>query len=109
MPAAPRSTTISGVPWRPGRRASSRLRCASSFESVPRPAGSVSPAARRSGATLATARGTDPYTPIQERGAFAVRFEGKLVWDNVKGENSDNREANKLVRPLFRKGREIKL
>jgi hypothetical protein len=31
------------------------------------------------------------------------------VWDNVKGEISNNREANKLVRPLFRKGREIKL
>jgi hypothetical protein len=79
MPAAPRSTTISGVRRRPGRRASSRLRCASSFE------------------------------PIQERGAFAVRFVGKLLWDNVKGEISNNREANKLVRPLFRKGWEIKL
>jgi hypothetical protein len=32
-----------------------------------------------------------------------------LLWDNVKGEISNNREANKLVRSLFRKGREIKL
>jgi len=68
-----------GRPAAPGRRASSRLRCASSFE------------------------------PIQERGAFAVRFESKLLWDNLKVEISNNREANKLVRPLFRKGWENKL
>jgi hypothetical protein len=32
-----------------------------------------------------------------------------LLWGNVKGDTSNNREANELVRPLFRKGGEIKL
>ena len=41
-------------------------------------------------------------------GAY-VRFEGKLLWDNVKGEITNNKEANKLVRPLFRKGWEVRL
>ena len=50
-----------------------------------------------------------PYTEWLVLGAVAVRVEGKLLWDNVKGEISNNREANKLVRPLFRKGWEIKL
>jgi predicted dehydrogenase len=50
-----------------------------------------------------------PYTEWLVLGAIAVRFEGKLLWDNVKGEIANNKEANKLVRPLFRKGWEIKL
>jgi predicted dehydrogenase len=50
-----------------------------------------------------------PYTEWLVLGAIAVRFEGKLLWDNVKGEITNNKEANKLVRPLYRKGWEIKL
>ena len=50
-----------------------------------------------------------PYTEWLVLGAIAVRTEGKLLWDNVKGEITNNKEANKLVRPLFRKGWEIRL
>jgi hypothetical protein len=50
-----------------------------------------------------------PYTEWLVLGAIAVRFEGKLLWDNAKGEITNNREANRLVRPLYRKGWEIKL
>src|SRR5262245_53045640 len=49
-----------------------------------------------------------PYTEWLTLGAIAVRFEGKLLWDSVKGEITNNREANKLVKPLFRKGWEIR-
>jgi hypothetical protein len=37
------------------------------------------------------------------------RPRGTLMWDNARGEIANNREANKLVRPLYRKGWEIKL
>ncbi len=50
-----------------------------------------------------------PYTEWLVLGAIAVRVEGKLLWDNAKGEITNNKEANKLVRPLYRKGWEIKL
>jgi hypothetical protein len=50
-----------------------------------------------------------PYTEWLALGAIAVRFEGKLLWDNVKGEITNNPAANKLARPLLRKGWEIKL
>jgi predicted dehydrogenase len=50
-----------------------------------------------------------PYTEWLVLGAIAVRFEGKLQWDNARGEITNNPAANKLVRPLFRKGWEIKL
>jgi hypothetical protein len=42
-------------------------------------------------------------------GAAAVHVEGKLFWDNAKGEFSNNREANRWVRPTFRKGWELKI
>jgi predicted dehydrogenase len=50
-----------------------------------------------------------PYTEWLVLGAIAVRFEGKLLWDNAKGEITNIKEANKLVRPLYRKGWEVKL
>ncbi|MBS1812443.1 MAG: Gfo/Idh/MocA family oxidoreductase [Acidobacteria bacterium] len=50
-----------------------------------------------------------PYTEWLVLGAIAVRFDGKLLWDNAKGEITNNKEANKLVRPLYRKGWEVKL
>jgi hypothetical protein len=42
-------------------------------------------------------------------GSAAVHYEGKLLWNNAKGEFTNNREANKWVKPSFRKGWEVKL
>ncbi|MBL8218062.1 MAG: Gfo/Idh/MocA family oxidoreductase [Bryobacterales bacterium] len=42
-------------------------------------------------------------------GAAAVHHDGKLLWDNAKGEFSNNREVNKWVKPAFRKGWEVRL
>ena len=42
-------------------------------------------------------------------GAAAIHVDGKLLWDNNKGEFTNSREANKWVKPTFRKGWEIKL
>ena len=50
-----------------------------------------------------------PYTEWLVLGAAAVHFDGKLRWDNKKGEFSNNKEANKFVKPTFRKGWEISL
>ena len=50
-----------------------------------------------------------PYTEWLVLGAAAVHYEGKLLWDNAKGEFSNNREANRWVKPAFRKGWELKL
>ncbi len=49
------------------------------------------------------------YTEWLVLGAAAVHVEGKLLWDNAKGEFTNNREANQWVKPKFRKGWEIKL
>ena len=49
------------------------------------------------------------YTEWLVLGAAAVHAEGKLMWDNTKGEFTNNREVNKWVKPTFRKGWEIKL
>ncbi|HLK67447.1 MAG TPA: Gfo/Idh/MocA family oxidoreductase [Bryobacteraceae bacterium] len=50
-----------------------------------------------------------PYTEWLVLGAVATHYEGKLLWDNAKGEISNNRDANKWVKPTFRKGWELKL
>jgi predicted dehydrogenase len=50
-----------------------------------------------------------PYTEWLVLGAVATHYEGKLMWDHAKGEISNNREANKWVKPAFRKGWEFKL
>src|SRR5882724_9550165 len=50
-----------------------------------------------------------PYTEWLVLGSAAVHYEGKLLWDNAKGEFTNNRESNKWVKPTFRKGWEIKL
>jgi predicted dehydrogenase len=42
-------------------------------------------------------------------GAAAVHREGKLTWDNAKGEFSNGKDVNKWVKPTYRKGWEIKL
>jgi hypothetical protein len=49
-----------------------------------------------------------PYTEWMVLGAIAVRVEGKLLWDARKMEFTNNREANKYVKPVFRKGWELK-
>ena len=41
-------------------------------------------------------------------GGIAARVQGKLLWDSRKMEFTNNREANKYVRPVFRKGWELK-
>lgn len=50
-----------------------------------------------------------PYTEWLVLGAAAMHYEGKLLWDNAKGEFTNNKDANKWVKPTFRKGWEIKL
>ena len=37
-------------------------------------------------------------------GVIALRVEGKLEWDPVKMRITNNAEANKYLRPTFRKG-----
>jgi Oxidoreductase family, NAD-binding Rossmann fold len=49
-----------------------------------------------------------PYTEWMVLGAIATRVEGKLLWDARKMEFTNNKEANKYVKPVFRKGWEIK-
>ena len=50
-----------------------------------------------------------PYTEWIVLGAIATRVPGKLLWDPAKMEFSNSREATRLVRPVFRKGWDIKL
>jgi predicted dehydrogenase len=50
-----------------------------------------------------------PYTEWLVLGAAAVHGEGKLMWDNAKGEFSNSKEANKWVKPTYRKGWELKI
>jgi len=49
-----------------------------------------------------------PYTEWMVLGAIAARVPGKLLWDPKKMEFTNNREANRYVRPAFRKGWELK-
>ena len=50
-----------------------------------------------------------PYTEWLVLGSAAVHYEGKLMWNNARGEFSNNKEANKWVRPVYRKGWEVRL
>jgi hypothetical protein len=49
-----------------------------------------------------------PYTEWMVLGAVAARVDGKLLWDSKKMEFTNNRDANKFVKPTFRKGWELK-
>jgi hypothetical protein len=49
-----------------------------------------------------------PYTEWMVLGAVATRVEGKLLWDPKKMEFTNNRDANRYVKPVFRKWWEIK-
>ena len=48
-----------------------------------------------------------PFTEWLVLGAAATQYDGKLVWDNEAGEFSNNKEANRWVKPRFRKGWEL--
>ena len=37
-------------------------------------------------------------------GVIALRVDGKLEWDAAKGRFSNNNDANKFLKPSFRKG-----
>jgi len=50
-----------------------------------------------------------PYCEWLLLGAVAVHYEGKLLWDNQRGEFSNRREANQWLKPVYRKGWQIKL
>ncbi len=50
-----------------------------------------------------------PFTEWLVLGAAAVHAQGKLLWDNKKGEFSNDTEANRWVKPGFRKGWELDL
>ncbi len=50
-----------------------------------------------------------PFAEWVTLGAIACHFEGKLEWDSARQRFTNNAEANKYVKPVFRKGWEIKL
>jgi hypothetical protein len=45
-----------------------------------------------------------PFTEWILLGALSLKFEGKLEWDSAKMRVTNNAEANKLIKPSFRKG-----
>jgi hypothetical protein len=45
-----------------------------------------------------------PFVEWMLLGVISLRVEGKLEWDAVKGRFSNNAEANKYLKPTFRKG-----
>jgi hypothetical protein len=54
-------------------------------------------------------RTAGPYTEWLVLGAVATHYDGKLLWDSQKLEFTNNKDANKWIKPAFRKGWEIKL
>ena len=50
-----------------------------------------------------------PYTEWLVLGAAAVHYDGKLLWNPDRHEFSNNKDANKWVKPTARKGWELKL
>jgi hypothetical protein len=45
-----------------------------------------------------------PFVEWMLLGVIALRFDGKLEWDAAKGKFTNNNEANKFLKPSFRKG-----
>jgi len=45
-----------------------------------------------------------PFTEWVVMGVIALHFEGKLRWDSAKMRFTNNQEANRYVKPAFRKG-----
>ena len=52
---------------------------------------------------------TAPYAEWLALIAVAFRVPGKLEWDSKNMRFTNNAEANKYVKPMFRKGWEMKL
>lgn len=50
-----------------------------------------------------------PYNEWLTLGAIAYRCEGKLEWDCAKWRFTNNKEANEYLKPVYRKGWELKL
>jgi predicted dehydrogenase len=50
-----------------------------------------------------------PYTEWMVLGVIAFRVPGKLLWDSKNLRFTNSEEANKYVKPVFRKGWELKL
>jgi hypothetical protein len=50
-----------------------------------------------------------PYAEWLALAAIAFRVSGRLEWDSVNTRFTNNADANKFVKPVFRKGRELKL
>lgn len=50
-----------------------------------------------------------PFTEWLVLGAAAVHYEGKLTWDDSRGEFSNNKDANKWIKPAYRKGWTLKI
>jgi hypothetical protein len=50
-----------------------------------------------------------PYTEWMILAGAAVHAEGKLMWDHEKCRFTNDKAVNKWVRPVFRKGWEIRL
>jgi hypothetical protein len=49
-----------------------------------------------------------PFTEWVVLGAISVHFEGKLLWDPAKMEFTNNKAANRYIKPAFRAGWDIK-
>ncbi len=52
---------------------------------------------------------TAPFAEWMTLGVIAFRVPGKLEWDSKNQRFSNSAEGNKLVKPVFRKGWELKL
>ena len=50
-----------------------------------------------------------PYCEWLLLGAAAVHYEGKLLYDHRRGEFTNNRDANRWLKPEYRKGWQVKL
>ena len=50
-----------------------------------------------------------PYTEWLVLGSAGVHTEGRLMWDNDKGEFTNGKQVMQWVKPTFRKGWELKL
>jgi hypothetical protein len=50
-----------------------------------------------------------PYTEWLVLGAVASHYDGKLLWDNAKMEFKNNKDSAKWIKPIFRKGWDLKL
>lgn len=50
-----------------------------------------------------------PFTEWLVLGSAAIHYEGKLLWDNTKGEFTNNKDASRWVKPAYRKGWEVRL